>query len=139
MKEFLISASNAGDIESTFELGKLYLERGQIKDGEKLIEQAAEKNYTAAIIEFAKIKQNAGDFQKALELFKKAIRAGNVSVLENAVNICEEKKDFATLKKLQKLFNLATTIFIQRQIFSAECFFTAAAIRQNICRNTCGR
>lgn len=71
MEEFLLKASNAGDIEATFELGKLYFEHEKIKEGEKLIEQAAEKNYTAAIIELAKLKQSTGNFETALELFKK--------------------------------------------------------------------
>ena len=31
MKEFLIKASNAGDIEATFELGKLYLDKGNLE------------------------------------------------------------------------------------------------------------
>ena len=103
MEEFLLKASNAGDIEATFELGKLYLEGDKIKEGEKLIEQAAEKNYMAAIMELANLKQGAGDYETALELFKKASRAGNISAMQNAVNICEEKKDFAALKEIAEI------------------------------------
>lgn len=120
MKEFLLKASNAGDIEATFELGKLYFEHEKIKEGEKLIEQAAEKNYTAAIIELAKLKQSTGNFETALELFKKASRAGNISALENAVNICEEKNDLATLKEITEIIQSRyndiydTTDFLRR-------------------------
>ena len=103
MEEFLLKASNAGDIEATFELGKLYLEGDKIKEGAELIEQAAEKNYTAAIMELANLKQGAGDYETALELFKKASRAGNISAMQNAVNICEEKKDFAALKEIAEI------------------------------------
>ena len=71
MEEFLIKASDAGDIESTFEL--------------------------------AKLKQSTGDFETTLELFKKANRAGNISAMQNAVNICEDKKDFYTLKEFAKI------------------------------------
>ena len=120
MEEFLLKASNAGDIEATFELGKLYFEHEKIKEGEKLIEQAAEKNYMAAIIELAKLKQSTGNFETALELLKKASRAGNISALENAVNICEEKNDLATLKEIAEIIQSRyndiydTTDFLQR-------------------------
>lgn len=75
MKHFLITASNAGDAEATFELGKLYLDEGKIEDGEKLIEKAAAENYTPAIMYLAKKKLKAGDYEKALQLYKIASRA----------------------------------------------------------------
>ena len=123
MEEFLMKASAAGDIEATFELGKFYIERGKIAEGENLIEQAAEKNFTATIFELAKLKQGAGDFQTALELFKKASRAGNISAIENAVNICEKQNDAATLKEIAEIIQAryndiysTTTDFFSRMI-----------------------
>ena len=111
MKDKLIKWANAGDADSMYKLGEIYLSEQEPTKAAEYFEKSADTGYTNAMMKIAKMYRCGEgvekDTDKAIDYYKKAASiASEIEALEALTELCDDEETLNFVESVaQKGYN----------------------------------